>query len=167
MFHQANLRQADLTDETTTTVGPTRPLSTRNGGKGSTPSAQTGRLSLLAAWVETVVAGFNQYATWPLVSYKLDKVAQLLADRVVRDKCHVVVEAVSGNGKGFTGLNLVAKGGNCVYPVTFPVGVNLSAFKSVPVGSVVEKVGHDGMIVWVSLKKGKAVGFVFKAPWSF
>ena len=62
MFHQANMRQGD-TD--TITVG-----------------SQTGKLSLLQIWVETITQELVRLTKWPVFSLKHDDIGKLFTDRV-------------------------------------------------------------------------------------
>jgi hypothetical protein len=55
MFHQANLRQTDVT-----------PIAI-NG--------VTSKLSLIEMWVETVVQEFTRLVNWPIISLKHDDVS--------------------------------------------------------------------------------------------
>lgn len=61
MFHQANLRQIDI--------------------PSSTIGSQSGQLSLIMSWVETVVQEMTRLTTWPILTLKHDDIAALFMDR--------------------------------------------------------------------------------------
>jgi hypothetical protein len=65
MFHQANMRQ---TDAPSLTIG-----------------TQTGRMSLLQAWVETIAQEMTRLTNWPILSLKHDDIGQLFLDRMARE----------------------------------------------------------------------------------
>jgi hypothetical protein len=65
MFHQANLRQIDMP---MTTIG-----------------SQTGQLSLLMSWVETVMQEFTRLVNWPVLSIKHDDIGVLFTNRMTRE----------------------------------------------------------------------------------
>ena len=62
MFHQANMRQGDVN---TITVG-----------------SQTGKLSLLQIWVETITQEMTRLTNWPFFSLKHDDIGALFTNRM-------------------------------------------------------------------------------------
>ena len=65
MFHQANLRQTDVPS---TTVGN-----------------QSGKLSLLQIWVETVMQEMIRLTNWPILTAKHDDMATQFTQRMTRE----------------------------------------------------------------------------------
>jgi len=112
-------------------------------------------LSLLQAWVETVLAEVTRLVNWPVISLKHDDIAAYFAQRMVRDNCgysmryessngmiNAVVISSLGNGSG---IGNVCKAS---IPVTFPgkvINEDVNGFVS-------EQVGGDPLTVWVNLK---------------
>lgn len=65
MFHQANLRQTDV--------------------PSSTVGNQSGQLSLLMIWVETVMQEFVRLVNWPVLTAKHDDMANYFLQRMARE----------------------------------------------------------------------------------
>jgi hypothetical protein len=159
MFHQANLRNADLTSKTSTIVGPFLPLSNNRTG-GSTAAYKAGKLGLLQAWTESIVGAYNQLVTWPMITYKLDDLADLFTARAIRENSGISVVAVNTAGNisaGFNGLVVLASKSDCVAPVTFPAPVNVRDIINLNPAWKTERVGTDSLTLWVPLVKGVPV----------
>lgn len=143
MFHQANLRAADV------------PMTMVNG--------VSQQLSLIQMWVETVVNEMTRLVTWPVVSLKQDDFSQAFADRMTRDQCNY---RLSHNfdpiSKTITGVTLTSDGNTCAaaVPVTFPGKVKSTK------GFVTEQLGSDPLTIWVKLT-GQPVSFdlATAVPW--
>lgn len=65
MFHQANMRAADIAS--------------------STIGSQKGKFSLLMAWVETVFQEYTRLVTWPVLTLKHDDLGVLFTNRMTRE----------------------------------------------------------------------------------
>jgi hypothetical protein len=65
MFHQANLRQTDV--------------------PSSTVGNQSGKLSLLQIWVETVMQEMIRLTNWPILTAKHDDLATQFVQRMTRE----------------------------------------------------------------------------------
>lgn len=143
MFHQANLRVAD--------VGPT----TING--------VTKARSLYMMWAETIGAQITALVNWPLVALKLDDLVQVFLDRMTKDLCNPTTQLIFNTG-GTTptvvGFTVGCTGNTCSVPipVTIPFG-NVTNLQ----GSTVEQIGNDPMTLWVKLS-GKPVTFTLTEP---
>lgn len=136
MFHQANMRQTDVPS---ITVG-----------------SQTGKLSLLQAWVETMVQELTRLTDWPIVSLKHDDIATQFVNRMTVDKCQPTMTYVySSSGTAITGVTVSAANMNCAapVPVTFP-----SSATTTSSGTTTEQLGKDPLTIWVNLR-GSAVTF--------
>ncbi|KAL1872608.1 hypothetical protein Plec18167_006726 [Paecilomyces lecythidis] len=138
MFHQANLRQADA------------PQITING--------VTAKLSLLQAWVETMIQEFVRLADWPILSLKHQDMSDSFAARMARDACKYGLTWAFDN-KQITGVTVTANGNTCnsAIPVTFPVAPTSTQ------GFTTEQVGSDPLTVWVELT-GSPVSFTLSTP---
>lgn len=144
MFHQANLRQTDVT---TTTI---------NG--------VTAKISIFQAWVETQVQEFVRLANWPMITLKHDDMSASFAARQARDSCGYKLTWLQSS-TGITGVQVTANGNSCAspIPVTFPVGNKPS---SLPAGATTEQLGNDPYTVWVRLS-GQPITMTLTTPIPF
>jgi hypothetical protein len=141
MFHQSNLRNADVNS---TTVGPI-----------------TGQLSLIQIWIETVTQEMARLTNWPIISLKHDDIATDFLNRMARDKCNPNLSYKhSADGKTIIAVTVTADGNSCSapIPVTLPVG-----FSSVAPGLVRESIGSEPLVVWVPLT-GSPVTLTLSSP---
>ncbi|KAJ3411846.1 hypothetical protein HDV05_001635 [Chytridiales sp. JEL 0842] len=150
MFHQANLRQADLRPDQSIQVGPTQPLSSYNSAStGATPAYSGGVLSLYSAWTEAIVHAFNQLVNWPIITYKLDDMERMFVDRALRDNAGVQMTLVR-NTTHLLSIR-VASAQPCTAPVTLPLGLTAANVTNFPSGWRREQIGLDPLTVWVPL----------------
>jgi hypothetical protein len=141
MFHQANLRQSDVDS---ITVG-----------------SQSGKLSLIMAWTETVVQEMTRLTNWPIQSKKHDDLAQVFIDRMARDNCNPKLSyTYSNDGKTITAVTVTSTGNKCgtTIPVTFPGNTPTTSGKATS-----DKVGSEPVIMWATLS-GSAVKFTLPTP---
>ncbi|KAM0330547.1 hypothetical protein ACHAQA_003494 [Verticillium albo-atrum] len=128
MFHQANMRQVDMPS---ITVG-----------------SETGKMSLIMAWVETVTQEMYRLTNWPITSLKHDDLAKNFVDRMTLDQCEPKLSYGYNNGTTISSVTVSAKGNSCSVPVpvTIPAGTVTSSgsFKA-------DKVGSEPPIQWVTL----------------
>lgn len=143
MFHQANLRWYDVD-----------PIAI-NG--------KTQRWSLLQMWVESIIAEFTQYVTWPIITKKHDDVAAAFMNRMARDQCgYNITWNTAADQKTITGFSVGCGNGNkcsVPIPVTIPSGnsiTNVGSFKT-------EQIGNDPLTLWVTLS-GAAKTFTLTTP---
>lgn len=141
MFHQANLRQTDVAS---LTIG-----------------SQSGKLSLLQAWTETISQEMTRLTNWPLISKKHDDLAQTFIDRMARDNCKPKLSySYSTDGKTITAVTVTTTGNRCgtTIPVTFPGNAPSTTGKA-----TTDKVGSEPVIMWATLS-GSAVKFTLPTP---
>ena len=131
MFHQANLRVADVL--TTTINGVTK------------------QRSLYQMWAETIGAKFVELTNWPLIALKEDDLITVYTQRMAKDQCNPstqLIYSANGNATVVTGFTVDASNHACSVPipVTLPSGsvTNLQ-------GSTTEQVGNDPLTLWVTL----------------
>ncbi|KAL1968306.1 hypothetical protein VTN77DRAFT_2141 [Rasamsonia byssochlamydoides] len=139
MFHQANLRNADVANVTINGV--------------------SARLSLFQAWVETQVQEFVRLADWPIITLKHSDMSASFAARMARDACGYSLTYATSNGQ-ITAVTLSSANGNTCsspIPVTFPVAPTSTK------GYQTEQVGSDPLTVWVNLT-GSPVSFTLSTP---
>jgi hypothetical protein len=141
MFHQANLRQNDVDSMT---VG-----------------SQTGKLSLLQAWTETIVQEMTRLTDWPILAQKQDDLAVKFNDRMARDQCQPKLEYThSTDGKSIVAVTVTANSNSCgtTIPVTLPGGAPTTSGKA-----TADKVGSEPLIMWVTMS-GSAVKLNLPKP---
>ncbi|OAA44128.1 hypothetical protein NOR_03856 [Metarhizium rileyi] len=130
MFHQANMRQTDMA---TITVG-----------------SQTGKLSLLMTWVETIAQEMTRLTDWPILSLKHDDIATYFIDRMTLDGCKPKsTYTFSADGKTISSVTVTANGNTCSVPV--PVTIPSGTATATGGNLKLTKVGTEPPITWVTL----------------
>ncbi|KAH8694066.1 hypothetical protein BGW36DRAFT_215461 [Talaromyces proteolyticus] len=138
MFHQANLRNSDVSNIIINGV--------------------SAKISIFQAWVETQVQEFVRLVNWPIITLKHQDMSDQFAKRMARDACGYGLSYTISNNR-ITGVTVTANSNKCgtPIPVTFPVAPTSTN------GYTTEKVGSDPLTVWVSLS-GSPVSFTFSTP---
>ncbi|KAH6896743.1 hypothetical protein B0T10DRAFT_396872, partial [Thelonectria olida] len=142
MFHQANMHQ--------TTV------------ESITIGDQTGKMSLVMSWTETIVQEMIRLTNWPMSSLKHDDLAQYFLDRKTVDDCNPKLSyTFSGDGTSIKAVTLTADGNSCSkpIPVTIPSGSASASGGSVRS----DVVGSEPPIQWVTLS-GSPVTLTLASP---
>ncbi|KAH7366800.1 hypothetical protein B0T11DRAFT_237061 [Plectosphaerella cucumerina] len=131
MFHQANMRQSDMP---TSTIG-----------------TQTGKMSLIMSWTETVAQEMTRLTNWPIISLRQDDIAQYFLNRRTLDNCKPSMSyGFSDDGSSITSVTVGAGTDNkcdVPVPVTIPKGTIAADGATVKV----DQVGSEPPIHWVSL----------------
>ncbi|KAI9344677.1 hypothetical protein BDR26DRAFT_857406 [Obelidium mucronatum] len=134
MFHQANLRNADLPS---VTIG-----------------GASGKWSLMQQWVESVFGTFAKIANWPVLSLSQDKLTEKFINRQIYETADVnVVQVwnVTASGVTTSGFS-VSAAKSCVAPVTLPRTVAVADIVALPAGATTEQIGvFDSVTVWIPL----------------
>lgn len=141
MFHQANLRQADVSSITVNSV-------------------TYAKHSLLQIWVEEIVNEMTKLVDWPFVTLKHDDLAASYLSRRTRDLCKPQSKwNYSTDGKTIVGVTVSVTGNVCSaeIPVTFPGPVTSNN------GGRVEQLGNDPLTIWVKFA-GSPVTFTLVTP---
>ncbi|EFY86901.1 extracellular serine-rich protein [Metarhizium acridum CQMa 102] len=142
MFHQANLRQTDMPS---ITVG-----------------SQTGKMSLIMSWVETVAQEMVRLTNWPITSLRHDDIATYFINRMTLDACQPHASyTYSADGTSITAMTVSANNTACSVPVpvTIPSGT-VSASGGSPTS---DNLGNEPPIVWVTLS-GSPVTLTLSTP---
>jgi hypothetical protein len=129
MFHQSNLRNADVNS---TTIG-----------------SVTGQFALIQIWIEVVTQEMARLTNWPIISLKHDDIAIDFTNRRTRDQCNPnLTYNRSADGKKIVSVTVTANGNTCAAPigVTLPGGVTSNA-----PGLVRDTLGSDPTIIFVPL----------------
>ncbi|KAI9327674.1 hypothetical protein BDR26DRAFT_952505, partial [Obelidium mucronatum] len=133
MFHQANLRNADLP---VVTIG-----------------SATGKLGLMQQWVESVFGSFGQLSNWPIITVKQDDLTQKFINRQIYETAGVKVVQIVGvtsSGAAAAGFNITSTV-SCIAPVTLPPTIRTTDIIELPAGSTFEQIGVDSVTVWIPL----------------
>ncbi|KAI9344688.1 hypothetical protein BDR26DRAFT_960508 [Obelidium mucronatum] len=149
MFHQANLRNADLP---VVLIGGT----------------VSGRYGLMQQWVENVFGAFGKVSNWPVVTLKQDLLTAKFINRQVYETADVnVVQLVNvtASGVAMSGFTISAAK-RCVAPVTLPPSVSVGDIVSLPAGATTEQIGAvDSVTVWIPLVAGASpITVKFSSP---
>ncbi|KAJ3329732.1 hypothetical protein HDU76_007251 [Blyttiomyces sp. JEL0837] len=169
MFHQANLRNADITYLNGTVLKDTLPLRSLatypGGGTKAYTGGNGGALGLLQAWVEVITAAYNQYTTWPMITYKVDDMETRILARVARETAGVVLSVVNATRSGGFSQVSVSAQKACVAGVTFPKPVSgAKDFVSPSASWTYEMIGSDPLTVWVPLQPNQPVTLTLASP---
>ncbi|KAE8446471.1 hypothetical protein EG329_011934 [Mollisiaceae sp. DMI_Dod_QoI] len=140
MFHQANLRQADV--------------AVTNLGQGIT--AKSGKWSLFQMWVEVVLGELMRVVTWPVIRLKHDDLAASFAQRMARDNCNYTLTYTLDSTARMTLSN---PSNTCSAPIPITVPSPLKSTRRM----VTEQLGGDPLTVWVPLT-GSAQVFELVTP---
>lgn len=142
MFHQANLRQTDMP---TITIG-----------------SQTGKMSLIMSWVETVAQEMIRLTNWPITSIKHDDIATYFIDRMTLDRCQPEASyTYSADGSSITAITVAANSTSCSVPVPVTIpGGTVSANGGSP---KTDQLGNEPPIIWVTLS-GSPVTLTLSSP---
>jgi hypothetical protein len=144
MFHQINLRVADVFNTTINGVSKQR--------------------SLYQMWAETIGPTLTSMMNWPLIAVKNDDLFQVFTQRMIKDQCNPTSQLIFGNtttgALQITGFTVGCDNNSCPSPIpmTIPFG-NVTDLQ----GSTVEQVGNDPMTLWVTLS-GSPVTFTLTEP---
>lgn len=137
MFHQANMRYID--------------------GDTFTVGDQTGKMSLLMVWVETIVQEMTRLTTWPMLTLKHDDLGVLFLNRMALDKCMPTLQwNYDSSNSSITSVTVGSANGNTCsvpVPVTFPGSASTTAS-----GTTSEQIGSDPLTIWTTLS-GSPVTF--------
>ena len=127
MFHQANLRAADVP---------------------ATPVGSVNAYSLLQIWVETVTQEMMRLTNWPMVTKKHDDLAQLFLQRMARDQCSPnLTYQYSADGSTITGVTVTASGNSC----SAPIPVTLPSPGTALGSAISDQLGSEPLILWTTL----------------
>ncbi|KAF7552527.1 hypothetical protein G7Z17_g4235 [Cylindrodendrum hubeiense] len=142
MFHQANMNQMDVD---TITIG-----------------TETGAMSLVMSWTETMVQELMRLTSWPIKTLKHDDIAQYFLDKKTLDDCvPKLAYTYSDDGTQIVSVTVSATGNTCSVPipVTIPSGSATASSGTV----TADVVGAEPPIQWVTLS-GTAVTLTLSSP---
>ncbi|KAI8825008.1 uncharacterized protein EV422DRAFT_564363 [Fimicolochytrium jonesii] len=150
MFHQANLRSANM---------PT--ITVANSGA-------TGRFGLAQQWAENIVGTLTKAVRWPIISAHMDVHHEAFRNRAKRDLCKptltLSIDRTASSSSYLKAIGFsVATESNCTLAITLPVPV------LGPCGGCrLEQVGVDPLTVWVPMVGGAPPReFYFAREWTF
>jgi len=142
MFHQANLRNADMPTYTVGTV--------------------SGKLSLIQIWVETISQEMQRLTTWTFTTLKHDDIGIMFQNREKLDGCAPKsTYNYSSDGSHIVSVTVTTANGNVCsvpVPVTFPGTATASVS-----GVTADIVGADPPVYWAPMT-GSPVTFTLTSP---
>ncbi|KAF7558001.1 hypothetical protein G7Z17_g337 [Cylindrodendrum hubeiense] len=142
MFHQANMHQTTVDS---ITIG-----------------TQTGKMSLVSSWTETMVQEMMRLTNWPMTSLTHDNIAHYFLDRKTLDGCNAKLSyTYSSDGNSVKAVTVTADGNKCAVPVpvTIPSGSATASGGSL----TSDVVGSEPPIQWVTLA-GSPVTLTLSSP---
>ncbi|ORX77348.1 hypothetical protein BCR32DRAFT_328962 [Anaeromyces robustus] len=145
MFHEGNLRNEDV------------PEIDINGVRG--------KFGLMQEWVEKMVAEIKKYLDWPLITKKMDDLAQTYILRVQQRECEpkytMVIEDKTLTIKE---IKVSSTKGSCKVPL---FAIRNTQFDKSTVSSI-EQIGNEPPTAWIDAtnNKVKSVKFVNKLQWN-
>lgn len=84
-------------------------------------------------WAEAVISELSKYASWPLVSLKLDDLYAAFRAREARDACRLSYRLTIGLDASITGVTVTsaaaAGGAPCTAPLLSPAGTSSAALQ--------------------------------------
>ncbi|TLD27556.1 hypothetical protein E2P81_ATG10844 [Venturia nashicola] len=141
MFHQANLRQSDV--------------------DAYTVGTQSGKMSLIQIWVETITQEMTRLTTWPIISIIHDNIAKEFTNRMTRDKCvPAITYKLSTDASSIISVDVSASGNSCSVPLPLTLPVDATTTAS---GTTSEQIGSDPVVKWSTLS-GSAVTWTLASP---
>jgi hypothetical protein len=143
MFHQINLRVADVAS--------------------STINGITKQRSLYMMWAETLGPIFTSMCNWPFVQVKLDDLINVFVNRMTKDHCHPTTQLIFStvnNATVITGFTVGADNNSC--PVPIPVTLPGGTVTSLQ-GATTEQIGSDPLTLWVTLS-GQPITYTLTTP---
>ncbi|ORX50620.1 hypothetical protein BCR36DRAFT_583206 [Piromyces finnis] len=145
MFHEGNLRNSDFKE---VSIG---------SGKG--------KYGMLQQWVERVTEEIQKYMNWPLVSIKMDNLAQTYLTRISKEQCKPkYTMVVDDSSFKISEIKVKATTGECKVPL---LAIKNTEFDKSTVDSI-EKLGMDPQTAWINVndKSVKSVKFTSSVQWN-
>ncbi|KAH7150557.1 hypothetical protein B0J13DRAFT_440146, partial [Dactylonectria estremocensis] len=142
MFHQANMH--------TTTVS------------SITVGSQSGKMSLVTSWTETMVQEMMRLTNWPIKSLKHDDIAQYFLDRTTLDSCKPKLSySWNSDGTSIKSVTVTSTGNTCSVPV--PVTIPSGSATASGGALTADVLGSEPPIQWVTLN-GSPVTLSLSSP---
>ncbi|ORX75259.1 hypothetical protein BCR32DRAFT_329887 [Anaeromyces robustus] len=145
MFHEGNLRNVDMPEVEIEGV--------------------TGKFGVMQQWVERILAEYNKYLDWPLISIKMDDLAQTYLRRLDQKNCKpqytMVIDDTSFK---ISEIKVSSTSGECKVPI---FAIRNTEFNEGN-GITIEKEGNDPPTAWIeaSNKSPKSIKFKKEIKWN-
>ncbi|ORX75258.1 hypothetical protein BCR32DRAFT_329886 [Anaeromyces robustus] len=138
MFHEGNLRNVDMPEIEMEGV--------------------TGRFGLLQQWVERILAEYNKYLDWPLISIKMDNLAETYLRRLKQKQCQPqYTMIIDEKSLKISEIKVSSTSGECRVPL---FAIRDAEFDTN--GITVEKIGNDPPTAWIDINSGAPKSIKFK-----
>ncbi|OUM59547.1 hypothetical protein PIROE2DRAFT_67677 [Piromyces sp. E2] len=145
MFHEGNLRNSDFPE---VTIG---------SGKG--------KLGMLQQWVERMNVEVQKYFEWPMISIKMDDLAQTYLTRLDKENCKPKYTMVVDNTSfKISEIKIQSTTGECKVPL---FAIRNSEFDQKTVDEI-EQIGNEPQTAWITIndKAPKSVKFKDEVQWN-
>jgi len=144
MFHEGNLRNADVPEVKIEGV--------------------SGKFGLLQQWVERIVAEINKYMDWPLVSKKMDDLADTYILRLNQKKCQPqYTMVIDDSSLNINEIKVASTTGECKVPL---FAIRNAEFDESTVKEV-EQRGIDPATAWIEINNTpKSIKFTKDVKWN-
>eukprot|EP00833_Pecoramyces_ruminatium_P011409 jgi/Orpsp1_1/1185441/evm.model.c7180000093753.1 len=145
MFHEGNLRNSDLPEVTIQGV--------------------TGKFGLMQQWVENMVAEIKKYMDWPLITKKMDDLAETYKLRLKEKQCApVFTMVIEDTSLTIKEIKVSSTNGECLVPLFM---IRDTEFDMSTVDAI-EQIGNDPATAWVnaSADAPKSIKFTDSIKWN-
>jgi hypothetical protein len=145
MFHEGNLRNSDFPE---VSIG---------SGKGN--------YGMLQQWVERVNAEVQKYLNWPMISIKMDDLAQTYLIRMAREQCKPqYTMVIDDSSYKVSEIKVQSTTGECKVPLFIIRNVEFDK-KTV---DEIEQIGSEPPTAWVNIndKSSKSIKFKNDVHWN-
>jgi len=145
MFHEGNLRNEDYPEVTI--------------GKGK------GKFGLMQQWVERVIVEYEKYLQWPIISIKMDDLAETYLERLKRTSCKPqYTMVINDNTSVISEIRVKSTEGECQAPI---FAIRDTEFDKGTVDKI-EQIGTEPQTAWVNISnnKDKVVKFKKEIKWN-
>jgi len=145
MFHEGNLRNEDMKEQTIGDV--------------------TGKFGLLQQWVERMTLEIKKYFNWPLVTLKMDDLVQTYLARLEKQQCQPVFTMVIDDASlNISEIKVSATKGQCTVPF---LAIRDNTFAQGSYNEI-EQRGEEPETAWIKItdKEPKSIKFSKELKWN-
>jgi len=145
MFHEGNLRNADFPE---VQIGEAK-----------------GKFGMMQQWVERVNLEIQKYLNWPLITLKMDDLAQTYITKLKKYKCQPQYTMVIDDATyKINEIKVTATTGECKVPL---FAIRNTEFDKSTVDEI-EQIGNEPQTAWVQVSntKSKSVKFASETKWN-
>jgi len=145
MFHEGNLRNADFPE---VTIGEA-----------------TGKFGMMQQWVERVNYEIQKYLNWPILTIKMDDLAQTYITKLEKEECQPQYTMIIDDATlKINEIKVTATTGECKVPL---FAIRNAEFDKNSVDEI-EQIGYEPQTAWVKVSNTvpKSVKFTSEVKWN-